>query len=60
MIEAEFIAALRRLPLHAGAQGLAVVSALCAAPDPEAEARRICTAMGSTIGTAAARRTSDR
>ena len=54
--------------LAAGAQGLAVVSALCAALDPEAEARRICAAMGSAmnsatgaaIGTAPARRTSGR
>ena len=28
-----------------GADALAVVSALCAAPDPEAAARRICAAM---------------
>ncbi|WHZ10826.1 MAG: Thiamin-phosphate pyrophosphorylase [Burkholderiaceae bacterium] len=31
--------------IAAGAQGLAVVSALCAAPDPEAAARRLCAAM---------------
>lgn len=31
--------------MAAGADGLAVVSALCAAPDPEAAARRLCAAM---------------
>src|SRR5574337_1697187 len=50
--------------LAAGAQGLAVVSALCAAPDPEAEARRICSAMGATrniaIGAMPARGTGGR
>jgi thiamine-phosphate pyrophosphorylase len=31
--------------MHAGADALAVVSALCAAPDPEGAARRLCAAM---------------
>ncbi len=31
--------------MAAGADGIAVVSALCAAPDPEAAARRLCEAM---------------
>lgn len=50
--------------LAAGAQGLAVVSALCAAPDPEAEARRICASMNATkniaIGAMPARETGGR
>lgn len=33
--------------IAAGADALAVVSALCAAPDPEAAARRLCAAMES-------------
>ncbi len=33
--------------MAAGADALAVVSALCAAPDPEAAARRLCAAMES-------------